>query len=216
MLLVVNAKPGANTFSAASTQPFDSTVHYLDALISQNLRHPAQSTATSQCPQDGLDGLDDLYFIDLLRSMKHHFADKFDDVPHKLFCDDLRFGNILVNDSYDIVAIIDLEFTYAAPASFLCSPPWWLTGTEPFEWNKEDEQDFEVKLKMFLIELEEEETARGEAGHTLSNLMRRCMDDGTFWYNMAVRESMKLAEIMRHCIHTEPFQSFKNTQSSVE
>ncbi|KAI9044470.1 phosphotransferase enzyme family protein [Aspergillus affinis] len=41
-----------------------------------------------------------------------------DDVSSKLFCDDLRPTNILLNADIKIVAVIDWEFTYTAPAEF--------------------------------------------------------------------------------------------------
>ncbi|KAF2279969.1 uncharacterized protein EI97DRAFT_477474 [Westerdykella ornata] len=117
--------------------------------------------------------------------------------------------------SYDIVGIIDWEVTYAAPAGFLAGPPWWITGTEPFEWNEEDGRHFNGKWEMFVAELEEEERVRGETEHEVSRSMKRCMADGTFWYNLAIRESMKLAEVIRHCVDTEPFRSFW-TERAVE
>ncbi|KAK8169765.1 hypothetical protein IWX90DRAFT_189142 [Phyllosticta citrichinensis] len=129
-------------------------------------------------------------------------------MPPKLDCDDLRFGNIIVNDSFNIVGIIDFEFTYVAPASFLGSPPWWLAGTDPFEWNDEDKKDYEAKMEIFLAELEEEETVPGDHAHALSRFMRECWADGSFWYNVAVRVSVKLPQVMTHCLRIEPFRSF--------
>lgn len=102
--------------------------------------------------------------------------------------------------------MIDWEFCYTAPASFLSSPPWWLIGTEPFEWKEEDVQDYEAKLEVFLKVLEEEEDRIG-AKRTLSSLMRKCKHDGTFWYNLAIREYFPLARIMKHCVYTHPFRT---------
>ncbi|KAB8252945.1 hypothetical protein BDV35DRAFT_375407 [Aspergillus flavus] len=45
-------------------------------------------------------------------------------LPFKLFCDDLRPTNILLDDNMKIIAVIDWEFTYTAPAEFASMPPW--------------------------------------------------------------------------------------------
>ena len=54
--------------------------------------------------------------------------------PFYLWCDDFRPGNILVNENFRILAVIDWEFTYAAPASFSRNPPWWLLLETPEYW----------------------------------------------------------------------------------
>ena len=47
--------------------------------------------------------------------------------PFKLFLDDLRFGNILVDaKTFEIKALIDWEFCYSALRQFLSAPPPWL------------------------------------------------------------------------------------------
>ena len=43
--------------------------------------------------------------------------------PFKLWCDDLRPANLLVNSNYDLVAGIDWEFTNSAPVEFSHAPP---------------------------------------------------------------------------------------------
>jgi aminoglycoside phosphotransferase (APT) family kinase protein len=53
----------------------------------------------------------------------------------RLYCDDLRAGNILLDYSNNIPAIIDWEFTYAAPSQFSLDPPWWLFLDAPDMWD---------------------------------------------------------------------------------
>ena len=55
--------------------------------------------------------------------------------PFKVLWDDLRPANVLVDKDNKIVAVIEWEFTYAAPAEFSYSPPWWLLLTVPEEWS---------------------------------------------------------------------------------
>jgi hypothetical protein len=38
--------------------------------------------------------------------------------PFKIWCDDLRPANVLLNENMQIVGVVDWEFTYAAPAEF--------------------------------------------------------------------------------------------------
>ncbi len=54
--------------------------------------------------------------------------------PFKLWCDDLRPVNVLVDKDGKIVAVIDWEFAYAAPADFSRIPPWWLLLVMPEKW----------------------------------------------------------------------------------
>jgi len=35
--------------------------------------------------------------------------------------------------------------------------------------------------------------------HSFSSIMQKYMDDGTFWYNLAVRESFCLRKLKKHC-----------------
>ncbi|KAM4058868.1 hypothetical protein HRG_008249 [Hirsutella rhossiliensis] len=188
----------------SSDGPFDLAVDYFQALADQSLSHLLNNHRASRDEQELLD---DHKSICVLRSLAEHFSPNGSiDSEHKLFCDDLRFGNILVDESYRIVAVLDWEFCYVAPRSFLCSPPSWLIGTEPFEWKDTDVSFYKDQLSLFL-ELLEEEEERCQADHALSRLMRQSMRDGAFWYNLATRESFPLSDIMSHCQDIEAFQT---------
>ncbi|KAH8596638.1 hypothetical protein B0O99DRAFT_705955 [Bisporella sp. PMI_857] len=52
----------------------------------------------------------------------------------RIWCDDFRPSNILLNEKDDIVAIIDWEFAYTAPTQFALDPPWWLLLNVPECW----------------------------------------------------------------------------------
>lgn len=131
-----------------------------------------------------------------------------------LFNDDLRFGNILVDKNFNIVALIDWEFCYSGPAIFHQSPPSWIIGRDPFEWDNEDAKNFSKHLSVLVSMIKEEETHRG-CGTTLSTRMQRSWDDGTFWLTVALREYRFLEEIMIqarkvHCfeeVQTDPKSS---------
>ena len=114
-----------------------------------------------------------------------------------MHCDDLRPANVLVDEGYKIVAVIDWEFTYAAPREFTYSPPWWQLLEKPEEWDSgpmEWAKAYEPRLDTFLRVLRQEEDAaiqRGSLAQTqrLSPRMSRSLDSGEFWINYAVQRS---------------------------
>ncbi|CAD0099429.1 unnamed protein product [Aureobasidium mustum] len=51
-----------------------------------------------------------------MQALIPYFKSKHDSGPFKLYCDDIHPRNILVDkDTYQITAVIDWEWTYAAP-----------------------------------------------------------------------------------------------------
>ncbi|KAJ5129525.1 uncharacterized protein N7515_005564 [Penicillium bovifimosum] len=56
--------------------------------------------------------------------------------PFKLWCDDFRPANILLNEKMHIAGVVDWEFTYAAPVEFSYAPPWWLLIEKPEFWSE--------------------------------------------------------------------------------
>lgn len=64
-------------------------------------------------------------FLQLARE-KQLTLQSHDKGPFKLWCDDLRPSNVLADGDDQIVSLLDLEFSYAAPAEFAFAPPWWL------------------------------------------------------------------------------------------
>lgn len=53
-------------------------------------------------------------------------AEGSSDESFRLWCDDLRPHNILCNEQGDVQGVIDWEFVYFAPESFIYDPPYWL------------------------------------------------------------------------------------------
>ncbi|PYI20065.1 phosphotransferase family protein [Aspergillus violaceofuscus CBS 115571] len=94
--------------------------------------------------------------------------------PFKLWCDDLRPSNILLNEHLQIVGVIDWEFTYAAPVQFSYAPPWWLLLEQP--------EAFEYRLQRFL-------KSRLKPDQRLSGPMRQSWENSDFWVTYAARKS---------------------------
>lgn len=125
--------------------------------------------------------------------------------PFKLFSDDLCPGNILVDDSLQVVAVLDWEFCYTAPIQFSSSPPWWLLLRKPRDWLADEGPEsflkhYMPKLELFLeiMELREETRATGtteQPSRRLSARMRQSFEDKSFWFNMAARTSFGVDDV---------------------
>ncbi|PLN85786.1 phosphotransferase family protein [Aspergillus taichungensis] len=112
--------------------------------------------------------------------------------PFRLWCDDLRPSNVLINKDLQIVGVIDWEFTYAAPAEFSHAPPWWLLLEQPEYWPDGIEawaEAYESRLHTFLKVLAEREEIAIQQGRLrqegrLSGCMRQSWNfafDAVFW-----------------------------------
>lgn len=114
-------------------------------------------------------------------------ADEYEYGPFKLICDDLRYGNILVNNKEElkIVAVLDWEWSYAAPYQMLFSPPRWLLLKRPSNWDDEDISRYTGLVKRFVKILTEEDDKRGKKT-SMGVLMQQSLDDGKFWYHELV------------------------------
>ncbi|KAL9131449.1 MAG: hypothetical protein Q9217_000597 [Psora testacea] len=110
--------------------------------------------------------------------------------PFKLFCDDLRPANILVNKkTLRITAVLDLEFTNAMPPQFAHDPPWWLLLVGPDMWLERGHTMQESnKRKRRRIDW-------GTMRDVCSNLMRNSWQSGDFWFNFAARKSLDVDAI---------------------
>ena len=103
----------------------------------------------------------------------------------RLWCDDLRASNILLNKADDIVSIIDWEFAYIASTQFALDPPWWLLLNMPQMWhtNIDDWTEiYKVRLETWLRAIEEAEESVGikSKGFILSTYMRESWETGRF------------------------------------
>ena len=118
--------------------------------------------------------------------------------PFRLFGDDFRPGNILINDANKIVSVIDWEFTYTAPTQFVLDPPWWLLLDTPEMWDADIDdwaKNYALRLETWLAAMKAaEEEADSESwsadfAFPLSAYMRESWDTGRFWLTYAARKS---------------------------
>ncbi len=118
----------------------------------------------------------------------------------RLWGDDFRAGNLLMDKDGELVAAIDWEFAYVAPTQFALDPPLWLLLDQPEMWEGgvgEWVRVYEGQLETWLgamrraEELERERAGGGGKGlgAPLSTHMRQSWATGRFWLNYGARKS---------------------------
>ncbi|GKZ38554.1 hypothetical protein AbraIFM66950_010836 [Aspergillus brasiliensis] len=120
-----------------------------------------------------------------------------DSGPFRLWCDDLRPSNVLLNADLQVVGVIDWEFSYAAPAEFSEASPWWLLLEQQEYWPDGIEdwtEVYEQRLQTFLKVLVEREESLISSGRLteeqrLSGPMRESWQNGDFWVSYAARRN---------------------------
>ncbi len=183
-------------------EPLASANEYFRALAEQHLIHLSTQRNLTTNPEDARRRYIARHlFAQLAASNQVHNSS-----PFKLFCDDLRPANILVDkETLKITAVLDLEYTNAMPAQFAHSPPWWLLLTGPDIWLEQGHTmeefitRYQPRLEQFLRALEhveEEKTnQRPQSAQRLSSLMRDSWESGDFWFNFAARKSLDVDAI---------------------
>lgn len=107
----------------------------------------------------------------------------------RLWGDDFRAGNILLNGSDNIVAVIDWESAYAAPTQFILDPPWCLLLDLAETWSSDIDnwrEIYDLRLKTWLSAMKRAEEGMEEPGPrpiALSTYMRKSWETGRFWFN---------------------------------
>lgn len=116
----------------------------------------------------------------------------------RLWSDDFRPTNILVDENDQVLAAIDWECSYVAPTQFALDPPWWLLLDVPEMWDAGIEDwvsNYERRLQTWLQALEEAERDMAPGSFLLSAYMRESWTTGRFWLNYASRKSWALDTI---------------------
>ncbi|EGD95589.1 hypothetical protein TESG_03061 [Trichophyton tonsurans CBS 112818] len=184
------------------SSPFTSTSDYFRSLAETHYIH------LSTQRNDAIESEEDCrrkyiirkILLKLARQSKLTGEDTLDRCEFKLFCDDLRPTNILINENYKVVAVIDWEFAYAAPAEFTYSPPWWLLLETPEDWPlgiSDWAMTYDSRLNTFLRAMRHREDVAICNGflsdsERLSERMRKSWSSGTFWVGYGLRKSWAL------------------------
>lgn len=178
------------TFQAASS--------YIETLAQLNIQHLLHQR------NDAVQSADDCRRKFVARQLFYKLAkDKKlslpcnENGPFKLWCDDFRPANVLLNDDKDvhIAGVADWKFTYAAPVDFSYAAPWWLLIEKPEFWSSGIEdwtRVFDRRLKTFLTAMRrcEDASVAGQHGQfRLSYQMQRSWESGDFWVMYAILHS---------------------------
>lgn len=110
----------------------------------------------------------------------------------RLWSDDFRPVNIVVDEDDQLIGAIDWEFAYAAPTHFALDPPWWLLLEVPEMWEDGIEDwtfVYDKRLTTWLLAMEEAEREMSPGSFLLSAYMRESWGTGRFWLNYAARKS---------------------------
>ncbi|RMD40837.1 hypothetical protein DV735_g4313, partial [Chaetothyriales sp. CBS 134920] len=110
---------------------------------------------------------------------------------------DLHRSNIIVDDNWNIMRIIDLEFACSQPLEFQ-QPPYWLGGQCADEI---DIASFTPHHDRFIRILEEQEQEQDKTLATrtlprnLSAIMRHAWESGTFWLTLAISDPIVFSSV---------------------
>lgn len=132
--------------------------------------------------------------------------------PFKLFCDDFRCQNMLVNpENLHITAVLDLEFTNAMPEQYASESPWWLllVGPEAYLFRGRTIEEFktvyEPRLEQFVRAMQRVEEAKGLTidKTSLSSLMLESWHSKRFWFNFATRKPLDVDVLFDNCLNQD-------------
>ncbi|KAF5558995.1 kinase [Fusarium mexicanum] len=187
----------------AKDQPFATSTEWYSAMADMNLIQLAfqQNNAV----EDEDDARDKYVARQLFRNLasegrlevrsskegRNHF---------RLFSEDLRPSNVLIDKDFKVVGVIDWEFAYAAPAEFSFDPPWWLLLKYPEYWPGGYEQwmkAYEPRFRTFISVLQDEERklhSGKDIGDSLEN--PQVSKNATFSFSQQMRESWESKEWM--------------------
>ncbi|KAJ5618594.1 hypothetical protein N7528_006705 [Penicillium herquei] len=122
---------------------------------------------------------------------------------------DMHQSNVFVDDEWNIISVIDLEWACSKPIEMV-HPPYWLTnkGVDQIEVD-----EYSVRREEFMAALKSEEgklKSPQARPYVLSEAMEQSWISGAFWYSLALSSPTGLFYIFSHHIH--PLFSNKGTE----
>ena len=196
---------------------FETVSSYIKALAQLNIQHLLYQR------NDAIQSADDCRRKYIARQLFYKLArDKElslqENGPFKLWCDDFRPANVLLDKDMHIAGIVDWEFTYAAPVEFSHAPPWWLLIEKPEYWSKGIDdwtRVFDRRLKTFLAAMRRCEDMADQHGQPrLSDQMQRSWKSGDFWVVYAILHSFAFDAIYWQKIDQRFFGPTENKNPS--
>jgi hypothetical protein len=146
------------------SNPFNTASDYFQSLMQAHLTHLRTQRNFCSSPK----AAEELY---VSRHLLAQLVSKYtvnDSGPFKLFCDDFRCQNMLVNpENLRITAVLDLEFTNAMPERYASESSWWLLliGPKAYLFRGRTIAEFEAaykpRLEHFVRAMQRVEEAKG-------------------------------------------------------
>ncbi|PYI06350.1 hypothetical protein BO78DRAFT_461292 [Aspergillus sclerotiicarbonarius CBS 121057] len=149
----------------------------------------------------------------LFRKLSRQISTEHCTGPFRLYCDDLKPDNILVDAPLLMVTgVVNWKFTYAAP--------WWLLLERPEDWDDDLNvflERYMPRFHTFLEVLRDCEDLKIRRGHItpeqrLSKVMEKSIESGLFWICLALRHGSMFDRIYWRFIDERfygPFESIE-------
>ncbi|KAK3175421.1 hypothetical protein K4F52_010282 [Lecanicillium sp. MT-2017a] len=116
------------------------------------------------------------------------------DGPFVFSLTDLHRSNIFVDESWNIICIIDLEFACSWPVEFL-QTPYWLDGGFIDEITSVDLAPVHSEFIEHIRREEKLQQCRDWGTEPLSSIMQQSWVNGTFWVPLALRDPVSFTGI---------------------
>ncbi|KAH9211319.1 hypothetical protein DL95DRAFT_437273 [Leptodontidium sp. 2 PMI_412] len=150
----------------------------------------------------------------LSRMVAHHYIRQDQrNGPFFLQLNDFHASNIFVDTEWNITSLIDLEWVCALPVEIL-DVPYWLTGCDIGEEQKERWDEFNKVREEFMDILEAEAcNVRAEHDIPIAQIMRETWESGGVWFWHGITSNNAMSLLFRR--HISP-RFFKVVQRKVE
>lgn len=185
-----------------SQQRFDNAADYFEELARQHFLH--LELQRNDAVIDEADCRKKYIARCLFRKLSRDISREHCNGPFKLYCDDLRPDNVLVDESrFAVTGVVDWEFTYAAPVEFTYAAPWWLLLEKPDDWEADLDQFLVCFMPRFHIffeflkdcEVEKIQDGSLSQSQQFSIAMENSFESGLFWICLASRHGSMFDEI---------------------
>ncbi|KAF7546380.1 hypothetical protein G7046_g9317 [Stylonectria norvegica] len=171
---------------------FASTTEYFHHVVDRDLQHLHSQPNSVDDEHDARQKY--IYFNIMKALIPRHVMPGSNKGPFKLMCDDFQPTNMIVNNEQDlkVIAVLDWEWSYTAPAQLVDSTPTWLLIESPHVWASVDDRlaRFNAHLELYTRLLEEEELKMlGEdiaQDQKPSTALRASQEDGRQWFHLLI------------------------------
>ncbi|KPM36214.1 hypothetical protein AK830_g10355 [Neonectria ditissima] len=173
-------------------ETFSSTTDYFHHVVDRDLQHLHDQPNSVDDEHDAREKY--IYFNVMKALISRHVIPGSDKRPFKLICDDFQRTNMIVNNEEDlkVVAVIDWEWSYTAPAQLVDSVPPWLLIESPHVWASVDDRlvRYNAHLELYTRLLEEEEIKilgdDTSEDQKPSTMLRLCQQNGRQWFHLII------------------------------